>query len=116
MCQLRLQELDVKVGDIIVCVSEDSEMCTSGIEYEVKQAEDGKLGIMTDCGFIATTSTSLFTPLELLNDVKVLVLKPNPMTSQSLSLASTVPPKRPQVAEVISNDNFKSFENEIRAS
>lgn len=60
MRQLKIQELDVAVGDIVVCVSESSEIYTTGREYEVQQADDGRLGVLTDCGFIATTSASLF--------------------------------------------------------
>ncbi|UIW11040.1 hypothetical protein VP5_028 [Vibrio virus VPMCC5] len=63
MYQFRIQELDAEVGDIVVCVSEVSEMYTTGREYEVEQADDGRLGVRTDCGFIATTSASLFTYL-----------------------------------------------------
>lgn len=66
MYQFHIQELDVEVGEIVVCVSDDSTMFTSGAEYEVDQVFHHRLGLMCDCGFVATTSASLFTPIELL--------------------------------------------------
>jgi hypothetical protein len=35
-------------------------MFSEGITYRVEQAEDGKLVVMCDCGFYASTSASLF--------------------------------------------------------
>ena len=60
MKALSLKELELELGDILVCESDNSCMFTRGCEYEVMQAEDGKLGVNTDCGFLATTSASLF--------------------------------------------------------
>lgn len=63
MKALTLKELELELGDILVCESDNSCMFTHGCEYEVEQAEDGKLGVNTDCGFLATTSASLFTKI-----------------------------------------------------
>lgn len=82
-----IKELDVQIGDIVVCVSENSGMFTSGVEYEVEQADDGRLGLMCDCGFVATTSASLFTPLKLLAEHEVTALKSNPTAPWSFPLA-----------------------------
>ena len=60
MKALSLSELELELGDILVCDSAESYMFTHGCEYEVEQAEDGKLGVNTDCGYLATTSASLF--------------------------------------------------------
>lgn len=63
MKALSLKELALELGDIIVCESGNSTLFTHGVKYEVEQAEDGKLGVITDCGFLATTSASLFTKI-----------------------------------------------------
>lgn len=90
MYQFRLQDLDVELGDIVVCVSEVSDMYTAGIEYEVEQADDGRLGVMTDCGYIATTSASLFTPLKLLSEHEVMALMSDPTAPWSFPLATII--------------------------
>lgn len=63
MKALSLKELELELGDIIVCESGNSTLFTHGVKYEVEQAHDGKLGVITDCGFLATTSASLFTKI-----------------------------------------------------
>lgn len=60
MTPLSLRELELSEGTIIRCVSEDTDMFSHDVDYVVEQAEDGKLGVVTDCGFHATSSSSLF--------------------------------------------------------
>lgn len=61
MLSKSFQDLGADIDDILVCSSETTTMFTKGNEYIVQQADDGVMFIMTDCGFPATTSASLFT-------------------------------------------------------
>lgn len=114
MYQFHIQELDVEVGDIVVCVSGDSDLYTAGVEYQVEQAADGRLGVMTDCGFIATTSASLFTPINLLSAAEVTCLKTDPTAPWKFPLA-TLTNGRP-IEEIEHNDNFSNSKEVLRRS
>ena len=113
----KFQELDVELDDIIVCVSESSEMFTAGVEYVVTATEDGKLGVLTDCGFIATTTASLFTPLKLLNATEVMCLKADPLAPWSFPLATIVRKLDIELDETTVNDsNVTTIEEVTRAA
>jgi hypothetical protein len=90
MKALTLKELDVSPGDILVCESNDSTLFTYGIEYTVEREPlTGKFGIMTDCGFIATTTVALFIKTHEVVPVKVEETPPKQLSSWPVHNVST---------------------------
>lgn len=58
----RLRYLALELGEKLQCVSEDTNLFSEGTLYTVVE-QDNKLGIVTDCGFFATSSWSRFKKL-----------------------------------------------------